>query len=79
MQYSSAAKCKNEKQQSIYRVEQRDTEVLDDAVQSHELEHAERCNEGSSALPVEEIKKIRDNQNSKAEYFTFLGGVICLV
>lgn len=36
--------------QRVYRVEQGDTEVLDDAVESHELEHAERCYEGSSAL-----------------------------
>lgn len=34
----------------FYRVEQRDTEVLDDAVESHELEHAEGRDEGSPAL-----------------------------
>lgn len=34
----------------FYRVEQRDTEVLDDAVESHELEHAEGRDERSSAL-----------------------------
>lgn len=37
----------------VYRVEQCDTEVLDDAVESHELEHTERCNEGRSTLPEE--------------------------
>lgn len=41
----------------IYRVEQRDTQVLDDAVESHELEDAERRNEGGSALSVEETKQ----------------------
>lgn len=34
----------------FYRVEQRDTEVLDDAVESHELEYAEGGDEGSPAL-----------------------------
>lgn len=43
----------NRVSESVYRVEQRDAEVLDDAVQSHELEDAEWCDEGSSALPSE--------------------------
>lgn len=60
---------KNEKQQSIYRVEQRDTEVLDDAVESHELEHTERCYEGSSALPLEVIKKIRDKSELESSIY----------
>lgn len=34
----------------FYRVEQRDREVLDDAVESHELEDAEGRDEGSPAL-----------------------------
>lgn len=34
----------------FYRVEQRDSEVLDDAVESHELEHAEGRDERSPAL-----------------------------
>lgn len=38
---------------SSYPVEQDDTDVLDDAVESHELKNAERCNESSSAFPLE--------------------------
>lgn len=34
----------------FYRVEQQDTEVLDDAVESHELEDAEGRDEGGPAL-----------------------------
>lgn len=33
-------------------VEQRDADVLDDAVQSHELEHTEGCNESSPTFSV---------------------------
>lgn len=33
-------------------VEQRDTDVLDDAVQGHELEHTEGCDEGGPAFSV---------------------------
>lgn len=42
-----------EGQISIHRVEQDDTDELDDAVESHELKHAERCYEGGPSLPLE--------------------------
>lgn len=44
------------KQDCTYRVEQGHTEVLDDAVQCHELENAEWSYEGGSTLPVEVSK-----------------------
>lgn len=36
---------------ATHPVEQRDADVLDDAVQSHELEHAEGRNESSPTFP----------------------------
>ena len=41
LSWSCVVKCESDKQPRVYRVEQRDAEVLDDAVESHELEHAE--------------------------------------
>lgn len=67
------------KEECIYWVEQDHTEVLDDAVESHELEHAEWCNEGSSTLPVEgqtkqsvlEFNFCEHYVNIWKQYFTF--------
>ena len=56
------AKCFYYKEPGIYRVEQGDTEVLDDAVESHELENTEGRDEGSSTLSVDG-KNRRDIQD----------------
>lgn len=35
-----------------YRVKESDTDILDDAVEGHELEHTEGGDKSSTALPV---------------------------
>lgn len=46
------------KEESFYPVEQDDTDVLDDAVESHELKDTERGGEGSSTLPVHRADRV---------------------
>lgn len=50
---TNVKRCIRLKQQSVYRIEQSNTEVLDDAVKSHEFEHTERSYKSGSTLPVE--------------------------
>lgn len=57
--------CENELRWWVYRVEQRDADVLHDAVQSHELENAEWRDERGSALSLGRARKIRDRVRIK--------------
>ena len=47
---------------TTYRVEQGDADVLDDAVQGHELEDAEGRDESSTALPGNQSEGCRLDQ-----------------
>lgn len=52
-----------------YRVEEGDADVLDDAVEGHELEHTEGGDESSAALSVEKTKQNDDGGSSLRFYY----------
>ena len=49
----------NDQSKATHRVEEGDADVLDDAVQGHELEHAEGGDESSAALPAVRRQRVR--------------------